>query len=384
MKIGIPKEVMEGETRVSVVPSMVPTLTKEGHEVLVEKEAGMGASFSDEQYEKSGAKIVKDAQELYKQIDVVIKFQAPQQHPDFKKHEIDLMKEGTVLMSSLPPIAQKEIIDLLLKKKITSFAMEYIPRITKAQSMDVLSSMSTVAGYKAVLVAAYHLGKFFPLLMTAAGTIPPVTVLVLGAGVAGLQAIATAKRLGAKVEAFDPRPAVREQVESLGATFVEMELPEDVETESGYAKEQSDEFLQKEREAIAARLPKVDAVITTAQIFGKVSPLLITEDMVKVMKMGSVIVDLAVAEGGNCEISKPNQPVKKHGVTVFGAVNIARTLPVHASQMHSKNVTTLFRHIYQDAEGNLDFEDEITKSTCITHNGEIVNEMVRKKLKEGG
>jgi len=383
LKIGIPKEVMEGETRVSVVPSMIPTLTKDGHEVFVEKEAGMRAAFSDEQYENSGAKIVKDAQELYKQIDIVIKFQAPQQHPDFKKHEVDLMKEGTALMSSLPPMVQKEIVDKLLKKKITSFAMEYIPRITKAQSMDVLSSMSTVAGYKAVLVAAYHLGKFFPLLMTAAGTIPPVTVLVLGAGVAGLQAIATAKRLGAKVEAFDPRPAVREQVESLGATFVEMELPEDVETKGGYAKEQSEEFLKKEREAIAARLPKVDAVITTAQIFGKESPLLITEEMVKMMKMGSVIVDLAVAEGGNCELSKTNEPVKKYGVTVFGAVNIARTLPVHASQMHSKNVTTLFRYIYQDAEGNLDFEDEITKSTCITHNGEIINEMVRKNLKEG-
>ncbi|NIR49976.1 Re/Si-specific NAD(P)(+) transhydrogenase subunit alpha [candidate division KSB1 bacterium] len=382
MKIGIPKEIMEGETRVSVIPSMVPVLKKDGHEVLVESGAGVKASFSDEQYKEAGAEIVKGAADLYRTAEVVIKFQAPQKNTSLKKHEVDLMKEGSTLFSSLPPVTLPTVIQHLLDRKITSFGMEYIPRITKAQSMDVLSSMSTVAGYKAVLVAAYHLGKFFPLLMTAAGTIPPVTVLVLGAGVAGLQAIATAKRLGAKVEAFDPRPAVREQVESLGARFVEMELPEDVETTGGYAKEQSEEFLQKEREAIAARLPKVDAVITTAQVFGKESPLLITEDMVKTMQRGSVIVDLAVAEGGNCELSKSNEPVEKYGVTVFGAVNIARQLPVHASQMHSKNVTTLFKHIFQDTESNLDFEDEITKSTCVTHNGEIVNEMVRKFIEE--
>lgn len=380
MKIGIPKEVAEGETRVSVIPAMIPILTKDGHEVFVEKEAGKIASFLDEQYAEAGAKIVGNAKNLYEEVDLVIKFQAPLEHPEFKTHEVNMMKEGTVLITSLPPIVHSQVVKLLLDRKITCFAMEYIPRITKAQSMDVLSSMSTAAGYKAVLVAAYHLGKFFPLLMTAAGTIPPVTVLVLGAGVAGLQAIATAKRLGAKVEAFDPRPVVREQVESLGATFIKMEMPEDVETAGGYAKEQSEEFLQKEREAIAARLPKVDAVISTAQVFGKKSPLLITADMVKMMKTGSVIVDLAAAEGGNCEFSKPNEVIHEYGVAIFGAVNIARTLPVHASQMHSKNVTTFFKHLFQ--EGKLDFEDEITKSACITHNGEVVNEMVRKSLSE--
>ncbi|MFQ5638262.1 MAG: Re/Si-specific NAD(P)(+) transhydrogenase subunit alpha [bacterium] len=380
MKVGIPKEISEFETRVSIVPPMVPLLTKEQHDVFVETGAGAKSSFADAQYQDAGAKIVKDTKELYRTADVIIKFQAPQKNTVLGTHEVNLIQEGAKLISSLPPRLHPEIIPMLLERKITCFGMEYVPRITKAQSMDVLSSMSTVAGYKAVLVAAHHLGKFFPLLMTAAGTIPPVTVLVLGAGVAGLQAIATAKRLGARVEAFDPRPAVKEQVESLGAKFIEMEMPEDIETSGGYAKEQSQAFLIKEQEAIAERLPKVDAVITTAQIFGKSAPILITTHMVKNMQPGSVIVDLAVADGGNCELSEPNKAVEKYGVTVFGAVNIASTLAVHASQMHSKNVTNLFKHLFKDPQGSLDFDDEITRKTCLTHNGEIVNEMVRKTL----
>lgn len=382
MKIGIPKEIMDGETRVAVIPSMIPILTKDQHEVFVESGAGSGASFSNEQYKEAGAILIKDPVELYGTVDIVIKFQAPLVNKAVGKHELELLNEGAALISSLPPMIHHQVMDLLLNRRITSFGMEYLPRITKAQSMDVLSSMSTVAGYKAVLVAADHLGKFFPLLMTAAGTIPPATVLILGAGVAGLQAIATAKRLGAKVEAFDPRPAVREQVESLGAQFIEMELPEDGETAGGYAKEQPEEFLKKEREVISARLPKVDALITTAQIFGKPSPLLITEDMVKMMPPGSVIVDLAVAEGGNCVLSQANKVVEKHGVLIYGAANLARTVPVHASQMHSKNVTTFFQYVYQGSKGTLDFNDEITKGTCITHNGEIVNELVQKSFKK--
>ncbi|MDQ7054332.1 MAG: hypothetical protein Q9P14_16120 [candidate division KSB1 bacterium] len=239
----------------------------------------------------------------------------------------------------------------------------------------------TVAGYKAVLMAAAQLGKFFPLLMTAAGTIPPANVLVLGAGVAGLQAIATAKRLGARVEAFDPRPAVREQVQSLGAQFIEMELPEDVETAGGYAKEQSEEFLRKEQEAIAARLAKTDVVITTAQIFGKRAPILITEDMVKMLRPGAIIIDLAAEQGGNCELTEAGKTVEKHGVTILGTVNLPATVPVHASQMYSKNITNLFRHLYQAEDGKLDFDDEITKSACVTHQGEIVNEFVKNALK---
>ncbi len=382
MKIGIPKEIMEGETRVSVIPSMVPNLIKDQHEVFVESGAGAKAFFPDAQYMEAGATILKNAKELYGSVDMVIKFQAPQINPALKKHELELMREGAAIISSLPPMIHAQVMDMLLKRRITSFAMEYLPRITKAQSMDVMSSMSTVAGYKAVLLAADHLGKLFPLLMTAAGTIPPANVLILGAGVAGLQAIATAKRLGAKVEAFDPRPVVREQVESLGAQFIEMELPEDVETAGGYAKEQPEEFLKKEREVIAARLSKMDAVITTAQIFGKPSPLLITEEMVKMMRPGSVIVDLAAAEGGNCALSEPNKLVEKHGVLIYGAVNLARTVPIHASQMHSRNVLSFFRHIYQSSDRPFNFEDEITKGTCITHNGEIVNEMVRKSFRK--
>ena len=249
--------------------------------------------------------------------------------------------------------------------------------------MDALSSMATIAGYKAVLIAADHLGKIFPLLMTAAGTIPPANVFVLGAGVAGLQAIATARRLGAKVEAFDPRPAVEEQVKSLGAQFVEMELPEeDVETEGGYAKAQSEAFLKKEQEAIAARLPKVDVVITTAQIFGKKAPVLITEEMVQMMPAGGVIIDLAAEQGGNCELTRAGETVQKYGITIYGAVNLPATVPVHASLMYSKNITNLFKQIFQ--EENMDFEDEITKGACITHQGKVVNDLVRAALEEGG
>ncbi|MBD3224580.1 MAG: NAD(P)(+) transhydrogenase (Re/Si-specific) subunit alpha, partial [Caldithrix sp.] len=256
-------------------------------------------------------------------------------------------------------------------------------RITRAQSMDALSSMATIAGYKAVLLAANHLGKMMPLLMTAAGTITPANVFVLGAGVAGLQAIATANRLGAKVEAFDPRPAVREQVESLGARFVEMELPEEeVETKGGYAKAQSDEFLKKEQEAIAARLAKVDIVITTAQIFGQQAPVLITEEMVKQMRPGSVIIDLAAEQGGNCALTKTAETVTVNDVIIQGAVNLPAVLPVHASQMYGKNITNLFRHI--DREEGYDFEDQITQESCITRDGSITNDMIKKALDAGG
>jgi len=377
LNIGIPKEIAEGETRVSIIPNMVSGLVKSGYNVFVESGAGKLSSFKDGMYEEGGAKIVS-SKELYEVSDLIVKLQAPQETAN-GKHEIDWMKPGIVLFSSLPPNKHQELVPRLLEKKITAFGMEYIPRITKAQSMDVLSSMSTVAGYKAVLLAAHHMGKFFPLLMTAAGTIPPATVFILGAGVAGLQAIATAKRLGAKVEAFDPRPVVREQIQSLGGHFVEMEMPpESVETAGGYAKEQSQAFLEKEQEAIAAKLPKVDAVICTAQIFGKKAPLLVTEEMVKLMAPGSVIVDLAAAEGGNCELTKANETIVEHSVTIIGAVNIARLLPAHASQMHSKNVTTLLKYLYQNEE--LNFEDEVTKGSCITHAGEVVNEMIKKNF----
>jgi NAD(P) transhydrogenase subunit alpha len=256
--------------------------------------------------------------------------------------------------------------------------MEFIPRITRAQSMDALSSQATVAGYKAVLVAAERIGKMFPMLMTAAGTVAPATVLILGAGVAGLQAIATAKRLGARVEAFDPRPAVREQVKSLGALFVEMELPKDAETVGGYARELSPEFIQKEMEAIGARLPKVDVVISTAQVFGKKAPLLVTAAMVGLMRPGAVLIDLAAEQGGNCELSRAGETVMHHGVAIVGAVNLPASVPADASALYARNCFNLFHHLYPKPDAQPDPADEIVKGACLTRGGEVVNEVVRK------
>lgn len=384
MKIAIPKEITDDETRVALIPAMIRLLKTENDEILIQKGAGSEAFFPDEAYREAGATLIQDAAELYKTADLVLKVQPPAMISNIRKNEIEYMREGTTLVSFLSPLTNLDTVELLAERGITSFAMEFIPRITRAQSMDALSSMATVAGYKAVLIAADALAKFFPLLMTAAGTVPPATVLVLGAGVAGLQAIATAKRLGAKVEAFDPRPAVKEQVQSLGASFIEMELPQDAETEGGYAKVLPEEFLRKEQEAIGARLPKVDAVITTAQIFGKRAPILITEEMVKLMKPGSVIIDLAAEQGGNCELTQPDEAIIKHNVQILGAVNLPAMLPTHASQMYSKNITNLVKHLYSGEGGSFDFEDEITKGACITHSGKVMNKMVREALETGG
>ncbi len=384
MKVGIPKEIVRGETRVAVIPKMVSVLQRNGHEVLVESGAGQAAAHPDEAYREAGATVVKDAAELYGSVDLLFKVQAPRKHPVTKRHEVDMLREGAAYIGFLNPVYNKDAIRRLAERKITSFAMEFVPRISRAQNMDALSSMATLAGYKAVLIAADNLGKIFPLMMTAAGTIPPATVLVLGVGVAGLQAIATAKRLGAKVEAFDPRPAVKEQVESLGAQFVPMEVLEDVETKDGYAKEQPEEFLNRERQVIGERLPRVDAVITTAQIFGKKAPLLITEEMVRKMPQGAIIVDLAAEQGGNCTLTKPGEMIEVNGVHIFGAVNLPATLPIHASLMYSKNVTNLFQHLYKDPEKGLDFEDEITRGACITRDGAIVNEVVKNIVESGG
>jgi len=379
VKIGIPRETAAGETRVALVPSMVSSYTRAEHEVLVEAGAGAASSISDDEYTKAGAQIVASAADLYGAADVVIKVTPP------TPAEVAQMNEGAIYMGYLAPLASPDTVKAMVDRKVTSFATEFIPRITRAQSMDTLSSMATLAGYKAVLIAANHLGKIFPLLMTAAGSIPPANTFILGAGVAGLQAIATAKRLGSKVQAFDPRPAVAEQVESLGATFVEMEVPEeDVETSGGYAKAQSDAFLIAEQKAIAERLPKVDVIITTAQIFGKAAPILITEEMVKLMRPGSVIVDLAAEQGGNCELTEAGKTIEKHGVTIVGAVNLPATIPVHASQMYSKNLVNLFKNIFQAEDNSLDFEEEVTTGACITRDGAIHNEMVKEALSAGG
>lgn len=375
MKIGIPKEIVPGETRVGMIPALISAYKRDNHEIFLEQGAGVAATFSDKAYEAAGATIVSDAKKLFEMADLIVKVQPP------KNEEARLFREGCAYIGYLAPLANPDVVKTFAARKITGFSMEFVPRITRAQSMDALSSMATIAGYKAVLIASDRIGKMFPLLMTAAGTITPATVLILGAGVAGLQAIATAKRLGAKVEAFDPRPAVKEQVKSLGAAFIEMEMPADAETAGGYAKELSPEFIKKEMEAISARLPKVNVVISTAQVFGKRAPILMTADMVKLLPAGSVIVDLAAEQGGNCELTEADKTVEKHGVTIVGAVNLPATIPVDASNMYARNVQNLFKNIYPKPDSPIDFEDEVNKGACITRNGEIVNEMIKNAVK---
>lgn len=377
MIIGVPKETLKGETRVALIPQLVSMLVRDKHEVVIEAGAGDGASHDDAQYTAAGARIAKNTKSLFGEAEMVLKVQPP------TVDEVAAMKEGASCIGFLAPASNPKAIRALAKRNVTAFSMEYVPRITRAQSMDALSSMATIAGYKAVLLAADNIGKMFPLLMTAAGTVPPATVMILGAGVAGLQAIATARRLGAKVEAFDVRAAVKEQVKSLGAAFIEIEGAEDLETAGGYAKAASEEFLKKQRATLAARFSKTNIVITTAQVFGKKAPILITKEMMKQLKPGSVVVDLAAEQGGNCELTEPGKTVEKNGVTIIGAVNLPATIPVDASLMYSKNVFNLFKLLYPKVDATPDFNDDIVKGACITRNGEISNESVRNALQGG-
>jgi len=360
------------------VPDMVKELLKFEGEVLVESGAGSSASFPDEAYEQAGAKIVVGAKAVFKDADIILKVQPP------SDAEVKLLGDSQTLVGFTWALVDKPLVGKFLKKKLTVFSMELVPRISRAQSMDALSSMATVAGYKAVLLSTEKFKKFFPLLMTAAGTIRPANVMIIGAGVAGLQAIATAKRLGAKVEAFDTRPAVKEQVESLGAKFIEMELAEDSETKGGYAKQATEEFIRKEREAISEKLPKTDILITTAQVFGKRAPLIVTEEMIKLMPEGAVIVDLAAEQGGNCDLVKAGETVVEHGVTIIGPVNLPTSMPTHASQMYSKNIINLLKNIYGTEDKQPDFTDEVTSGCCVCNQGELVNEMVKKSFSAGG
>ncbi len=384
MKIGIPKETAPGETRVALIPSLVSALTRSKHEVRIESGAGLGASFTDEEYARAGAAIVTDVRSLYDSSDMILKVQPPQIHPALRTDEAELIPEGSIYIGFLAPVANPDVVKIFVQRRVTSFAMEYIPRISRAQSMDALSSMATIAGYKATLLAAARLNKLFPLFMTAAGTLPPAVVLVLGAGVAGLQAIATARRLGAKVEAFDPRPAVRDQVKSLGATFIDMELDVQAETAGGYAREQSEEFLRKEQSVIGKRLPNVDVVISTAQVFGKRPPILITADMVRMMNPGSIIVDLAAEQGGNCEFTQAGATVEHEGVTILGPVNLPASVPTHASQLYAKNVVNLIQQLYQNGSTRPDFTDDIAKGCVITDSGSVANETIKQLLSEKG
>jgi len=368
MKIVIPSEIKSGETRVSIVPETVKRLVKEGLEVFVQKGAGIRSSISDVEYEKSGAKILSDEKKLWNVSNIGMKINSPE------ISEIDMMPSESCLISFLDPHNEKEIVEHLKKKNITSLAMNLIPRIARAQSMDVLSSMSSLFGYKAILLAASMLPKFFPLMMTAAGTIPPAKGLILGAGVAGLQAIATGRRLGAVMYAFDIRPEVKEQIESLGATFISnVPLTVDSQDNKGYAKQVGESTLQNQRELLKSYFKDMDFVITTALIPGKIAPILIHKDMIDVMKPGSVIIDIAASAGGNCEVTKKDEEVDFNGVKIFGPTNLPATMPIHASQMYSRNMFSFLMNIFKKKDGllQLDFKDEIVSATCVTHNGEI-------------
>ena len=374
MKICIPKETKLFENRVAITPDVVKTLQKVGFECYVEKYAGVNSNFLDESYTHAGATLVSDPVQLYGQADVVLKVNAP------TPAEARLMKDGAILISFLYAYTVPELVQVLREKQISAFSMDAVPRISRAQKMDALSSQANLGGYKAVLLGANALGKIFPLMMTAAGTITPAKVLIFGAGVAGLQAIATARRLGAVVEVTDVRPETKEQVESLGGRFLEVKSDEGVKTEGGYAKEVSAEYLQKQQELIKSRIVDADLVITTALVIGKKAPVLVTEDMVRSMKPGSVIVDMAVESGGNCAISEINETVVKHHVTIIGESNLPALLPVNASELYARNISTLLLHLATKEGFKWEMDEEITKGSLITHKGDLVHAFTKTIL----
>jgi NAD(P) transhydrogenase subunit alpha len=363
-----------GEQRVAIVPEAAAKLVAAKHEVIVESGAGTGSGHADEAYRTAGA-TVGDRSTAFG-ADIVVKVQKP------SADEIALLREGAAFVATLQPLTNKDAVRALAARRTTAFSMDMIPRVTRAQSMDSLSSQSNIAGYKAVLVAANSLPKFFPMLTTAAGTVTPARVLVLGAGVAGLQAIATARRLGAIVEAFDTRPVVKEQVQSLGAKFLEIELGEQGEGTGGYAKELSEEAHKKEQELVGKHVKDADVVITTALVPGRRAPILVTADMVRAMRAGSVVVDLAAEMGGNCELTEPGKTVVREGVTIHGEVNWPSTVAFHASQLYSRNVSALLAHLSKDGALALDLEDEITKGALITHDGQVVHAATKAALEK--
>ncbi len=380
MIVSVPKESFAGERRVALTPDVVKRLVAQSVEVRIEHDAGFGASHTDAAYEAVGAKIVNDRDAIWREADVVLRVQRPMLASD-GRDEVALLKEGAIVVGMLWPLANTALAKALADRKVTSFSLDQLPRISRAQAMDVLSSMSTIAGYRAVLMAAAQNGKFFPMLVTAAGTIAPAKVFVIGAGVAGLQAIATSRRNGAVVSAFDVRPAVKEQVESLGAKFVSPAEGVTAEGEGGYAKELSEDQHQRELEFLHEHVKGMDVVITTALIPGRPAPELITEAMVNDMRPGSVIVDLAAETGGNCTLTKPGETIEHHGVSIVGPLNLPAGMPVHASQMYAKNMQA-FLALLIDKEGKLtlDFEDEIVNGTCITHEGRIAHEATRAAM----
>ena len=381
MIAGIPAETFPGERRVSITPGVIPTLTKAGLEVLLEAGAGQSAGFTDTAYLNKGAKVATNRADVFGEADIILQVRTPGANPTSGQPELDLFRPDHTVIGFSDPLSEPSLARDLGSRGVTCFSMELIPRITRAQSMDALSSMATIAGYKAVIVAAERLPRMFPMMMTAAGTVTPARVFVVGAGVAGLQAIASARRLGAKVEAYDVRPAVKEQVESLGATFVDLPLDTDgSEDAGGYAKTQDQAFYARQQAMMSRVVESSDVVITTALIPGRQAPVLITDEMVAGMAAGAVVVDLAAERGGNVEPSLPDQVVIAHDVTVLGPTNLPASVPHHASQMYAKNVSTFLLHLLDNGKVRLNLDDEITQSTLVCHGGQVVHPRVRELL----
>lgn len=379
MIIGVPREIYPGDRRVALVPMVVPMLAKAGFEVVVETNAGLQAGYPDAQYLEKGAKVQSGRAALFEQADIVLQVLSYGSNDITGKEDLPLLHQGQILIGFLRPFGTREVIQQIADRGVTAFSVELIPRTTRAQSMDALSSMGTICGYKAVLIAADSHPRIFPMLTTAAGTITPARVFVIGAGVAGLQAIATARRLGAVASAYDLRPAAKEQVQSLGGRFVELPIEaKDAQDARGYARAQDENFYQRQRELLGRVVKESDVVITAAVIPGKTSPVLVTEEMVKDMAPGSVIFDLAAERGGNCELTEAGKTVVKHGVTIIGAINVASGVPYHASQMYARNVTAFLLYLIKDQKLQLNLNDEIVRETLVTHHGEVVNPRIRE------
>jgi len=379
MKLGVPRECRAGERRVAATPENVVRLIKQGFEVLVETQAGALASFGDDDYAAAGARVIEETRALWEEADIILKVQPPDQHPILNVHEVDLPREGTTIISFLWPGKNKELIDRMAARKLTVLAMDQVPRISRAQKMDALSSMANIAGYRAVIEAASFYGRFFTGQMTAAGKVPAAKVLVIGAGVAGLAAIGAARGLGAIVRAFDTRPAVKEQVKSMGAEFIELNVQEDGEGAGGYAKEMSPGFIAAEMAMFAAQSKDVDIIITTALIPNRPAPILITEDMVKTMKKGSVIVDLAAENGGNCELTQPGQVVERYGVHILGYMDLPSRLAPTASFLYGNNLGHLLTDMGGGANYHVDLEDEVVRGSIVLLNGQLLWPPPRKE-----
>ncbi len=381
MIVGTVKETFPGERRVALTPGVVPGLVKAGYKVLVEAGAGIQAGYEDSEFGDKGASIASSRDEVFSAADVMLQVRGYGANLENGRADTSRFRRGQLLIATFEPLTSLDAVRETAATGVTLFALELVPRITRAQSMDVLSSMGTIAGYRATLLAAQHLPKMFPMMMTAAGTIKPAKVFVIGVGVAGLQVIASSRRLGAQVKAYDIRPVAKEQVESLGAKFVEMELDAGgSEDEGGYAKAMDEEFYRKQRELMTRVVADHDAVITTAAVPGKKAPVLVTREMVQGMSVGSVIIDIAAERGGNCELTRPGEVVREHHVTIVGPINLASEVPYHASQMYSKNITTLLLHMTKEGKLDLDTSDEIIRETMVTHDGEISNERIRNAL----